>query len=338
MATLTGNQIDLSYQGLIKTTDNAALGATEKVITDGVGNASTLKLGTASASFVGTLDLTGATVLGGGGAAGLVAGAGTSSMKSADDLTASNASANGSSAIALGEGAVANQDFSLSVGAFATAGIFSTSVGTYSEASGLYCSAFGPSSKATGDGAVALGQLSEASGAGSVGIGREAKAIGANAISIGSGNTKITNNISIGDANGDPYNQNTIAIGLNYPTDLDFRGDSVSIGNAIYPARSGVYIGTGANHTDGSFTHAIAIGKLAVTSGQGSISLGREASSTAEGAVALGQFVTASRANTATVKELELQTVGGGIFMKSPDGTVYKLTVANGGTLSVTAV
>ena len=64
MATLTGNQIDQTYSGLIKTTDNAALGAVEKEITDGVGNASTLKMGTTSASFVGDLDLTGATVTG----------------------------------------------------------------------------------------------------------------------------------------------------------------------------------------------------------------------------------------------------------------------------------
>ena len=64
MATLNGQQINNTYSGLIKTTDNAALGATEKEITDGVGTASTLKLGTASASFVGTLDVTGATVTG----------------------------------------------------------------------------------------------------------------------------------------------------------------------------------------------------------------------------------------------------------------------------------
>ena len=64
MATLTGNQIKNSYDGLIKTTDNAALGAVEKEITDGVGTSSTLKLGTTSASFVGDLDLTGATVTG----------------------------------------------------------------------------------------------------------------------------------------------------------------------------------------------------------------------------------------------------------------------------------
>ena len=64
MASLFNQQIDLTYEGLIKTIDNGVLGAVEKEITDGLGNSSTLKLGTTSASFVGTLDLTGATVTG----------------------------------------------------------------------------------------------------------------------------------------------------------------------------------------------------------------------------------------------------------------------------------
>ena len=69
MASLQGTQINNTYPSLIKTVDNGASGATEKNLTDGEGNASTLSLGTASASFTGTLDLAGATVTGftGGG-------------------------------------------------------------------------------------------------------------------------------------------------------------------------------------------------------------------------------------------------------------------------------
>ena len=307
MGQLTGNQIDLSYQGLIKTTDNAALGAVEKEITDGVGTASTLKLGTTSASFVGTLDLTGATVLGGGGAAGLVSGTGTDSMKSADTLTplATNL-AGGQNAIVFGAGAIGNQDYGITIGTYAQSGIFSTTVGTYAEGSGLYCTAVGPSSKATADGAVSVGQLTESSGAGSVAIGREAKANGAKCISIGSGSTIGPSTIVIGDALGDPYGSNTIAIGLNYPTSLDFRGDSVSLGNAIYPSQFGVYIGNGANHTLGGATGAIAIGKLATTSADKSISIGMQSVSTATGSVALGYQVAAATANTVTVKKLQM--------------------------------
>ena len=64
MSSLTGNQIKDTYPGLLKSVDNAVLGAVEKEITDGLGTASTLKLGTTSASFVGDLDLSGATVTG----------------------------------------------------------------------------------------------------------------------------------------------------------------------------------------------------------------------------------------------------------------------------------
>ena len=175
MGQLTGNQIDLSYQGLIKTTDNAAIGAVEKEITDGVGTASTLKLGTTSASFVGTLDLTGATVTGlPAAASGLVSGTGTDSMKSADTLTplATNL-AGGQNAIVFGAGAIGNQDYGITIGTYAQSGIFSTTVGTYAEGSGLYCSAYGPSSKATADGAVAVGQLAQGLSAGSISLGRQ---------------------------------------------------------------------------------------------------------------------------------------------------------------------
>lgn len=64
MAALTGNAINTSYSGLLKTTDNGAIGATAKLLTDGLGNNSTLSIGTAGAIFTGTLDLTGATVTG----------------------------------------------------------------------------------------------------------------------------------------------------------------------------------------------------------------------------------------------------------------------------------
>lgn len=51
MATLTNTKIKDTYDGLLKTTDNDVIGASEKVITDGLGNASVLSIGTASASF-----------------------------------------------------------------------------------------------------------------------------------------------------------------------------------------------------------------------------------------------------------------------------------------------
>jgi len=64
MATLFNTKISDTYEGLIKTSDNGVIGAVEQNLTDGSGNASTLSIGTSSASFTGTLDLTNATVVG----------------------------------------------------------------------------------------------------------------------------------------------------------------------------------------------------------------------------------------------------------------------------------
>ena len=40
MSTLTGKRISNTYEGLLKTSDEAPLSATPKVITDGLGNSS----------------------------------------------------------------------------------------------------------------------------------------------------------------------------------------------------------------------------------------------------------------------------------------------------------
>ena len=65
MATLTGNQIKNSYDGLIKTTDNAALPVNGKaVITDGVGNPSVLELGQQEASITNATLYSGAATIG----------------------------------------------------------------------------------------------------------------------------------------------------------------------------------------------------------------------------------------------------------------------------------
>ena len=222
MATLTGNAINTSYTGLIKTTDNAGLTGTEKAITDGVGTPSTLSLGTTSASFTGDLDLSGATVTGlppGGvssvvagtnvtvdnadpanpivsatSAAGLVNGTGTNSMKSADSLTSNGTLCSGEAAIALGNGAIGNQDFGISIGSFTSSAPFAMVMGSFAEANGLYSVALGPSAKTNGatDGSIAIGQASETiwtdgSGAGAICLGRSSK-------------TRMTGQISIGDA------------------------------------------------------------------------------------------------------------------------------------------
>lgn len=65
MAQLTGNAIQNSYLGLIKTNDNAAIGGASKALSDGAGNAINMEIGTGAVKFPsGTVDFTGSTVLG----------------------------------------------------------------------------------------------------------------------------------------------------------------------------------------------------------------------------------------------------------------------------------
>lgn len=54
MASLTNTKIKDTYPGLLKTTDNAALGGTYKLITDGLGNSSNVYLGTGGNVGIGT--------------------------------------------------------------------------------------------------------------------------------------------------------------------------------------------------------------------------------------------------------------------------------------------
>ncbi len=65
MAQLTGNAIQNSYLGLIKTNDNAAIGGASKALSDGAGNAINMEIGTGSIKFPsGTVDFTGSSVQG----------------------------------------------------------------------------------------------------------------------------------------------------------------------------------------------------------------------------------------------------------------------------------
>ena len=254
MATLTGNSINTSYQGLIKTNDNTALPLNGRVqITDGEGNASVLELGqqeavitnvilysgTASIGsdllndqfvYAGTQDFTGATVIGlpdagiqsvvagtnvtvdntdplnpivsatGGGAAGLVSGTGSDSMKSADALTASPANASGTGSIALGNNArataldtislgnaaLADSNYSITIGSSAG---YSTGVGTNSISIGA------DSGYQGGSNALMIGGAATGKASGSVALGYGARVDNAGAtdsIAIGFGTTITT--------------------------------------------------------------------------------------------------------------------------------------------------
>ena len=217
MATLTGQSINSSYQGLIKTTDNGAITATAKAVTDGLGNATNIEISNTATNFVsGTVDFTGATVNGlPGGAAGLESGTGTDSMQSAAALTTTAANASNSGTIALGNNARAAGALGIAIGnnahaqnneamaigpdAFASGNagtlavgrqsnstaIDSAAVGRYANATGSYSAAFGRSADAQGEQAVAVGFDATATGDQSVAIGDRALANAQGAVAIG---------------------------------------------------------------------------------------------------------------------------------------------------------
>lgn len=115
-----------------------------------------------------------------GGSPGLVAGVGTSSMRSADALVATPTQANGNAGIALGSGAKANGAESVAIGEFAEATQTGcAAVGQYSEASATYASAWGRTAAARSDGSVAFGQqaLVAPGLAGAVAMGRQVVAV-----------------------------------------------------------------------------------------------------------------------------------------------------------------
>ena len=56
MSTLTNQQINATYQGLIKTADNAAIDGTLKALEDGIGNALPIEVSLTGVNFTGTVD------------------------------------------------------------------------------------------------------------------------------------------------------------------------------------------------------------------------------------------------------------------------------------------
>lgn len=64
MASLSNNKIKESYQGLLKTNDNAQIDGTPKIVTDGLGNALPMSVSTTEIDFSGTIDFSAATVVG----------------------------------------------------------------------------------------------------------------------------------------------------------------------------------------------------------------------------------------------------------------------------------
>lgn len=254
--------------------------------------------------------------------------------------------------VALGDGANSNNMHGIAIGANTTAGQFAVSMGQNAIASAESTFALGRNANASTLNAVAIGASTNSSGTNSIAIGQGATAEFDTAITIGDGNTNQNGaNLSIGRGNNNLAAGSTI-IGSGNNMGLNNQGCQLFASNITVPAGQNDFVGIGRiNNPSGQISNTIQIGLVSqvtdsqnsvaigrgssVVNANNSVAIGRDASATVGQSTAVGYNVTATRADFVTVNELELKTVGGGIIMPSPDGTLYKVTVANGGTLTV---
>ncbi len=298
--TLTNTQINNTYQGLIKVGQSGALSATEDVLSDGLGNDSTLSLGTTSASFTGTLDLSGATVTG-LQAGGLVAGTAINSQKTADGLITNPANASGQGSIALGDATRAESTNAIAIG---------TDCETLTSDSitiGKGCQTpSGPS--------IVIGRSSEASGSVATAIGNSASVLANQSIGISGENCNVTSGSSRSVVIGRQSRSeasNATAIG-NFARVTSGGTASICM-SASSISQSDVSGSNALVLTPGEYggvttqAHAIILGSRTLggsaVQSEAGIAIGRDAqvNASADGAVALGAGVVAETQNTVTV-------------------------------------
>lgn len=349
MSTLTGTKIKDTYPSLIKIEDNGAVQPTAlKTLTDGTGGTLPISVSQVETKFTsGSLvDFTGTTVTGLAGA-GLIAGSTSNSMISAPSLTTTAAAVLAPNAIALGDNARG--------GGYAAAN-HAIAIGTDAYAEGEQTVTLGKNAWSQSNYGIALGTDSHARLADTISIGRSSQAADVEAIAIGfdsqtgfggqqavavgkNANAGGAQSIAIGN-NSTSSNAQTIAIG-NGALSNNFQ--TVAIGDGA--EATGVGAAAVGQYSAASGLYASAWGRTASAAGEGSVAFGQQAVVAFDkaGAVAMGRQVEAVDADTTHVRALYIVapdggTGGNGITMLSPDGTAYKLTIANGGTLSISAV
>jgi len=289
MASLTGQSISTSYQGLIKTTDNAAIGATEKRITDGVGNNTTITVGTGGVSFdSGTVDFTGSTVTGlpTSGVTSIIAGTGISIDQATGDVTVSSSvtdttytldtAQSGSDATITLTGSDASTDsITLAAGTNITlteAGDTITIAASGGGAAGLVAGT-GTDSMKNADALVTNAASAAATRSIVLGDGAQVAAQSTDAIAIGTNaNCEHLESVAIG--KGALAHYKSTALGVNSDAGgTDNKGGTIAIGNAAT-----------ANGGDDS----IAMGTLANADANKAISIGASSDATANYSLAIG--------------------------------------------------
>ena len=241
--------------------------------------------GNASTSTTASFALT-ASYVEGGAEAGLVSGTGTDSMKSADSLTTTAAQANGQDSIGLGNNAIANSDYTISIGRDSNASGTRDSVaigrGAYAD---TQATAIGPRSSAGSSYAVSIGESSNASGTYGVAIGRRTVANSLGTVSLGyDGEAQASYATAIG-YQAFAQDTDTISIGRSATVSVG-ASDGIAIGSTSQVTGTyAVAVGSGA---DALASHAVSIGSGATASGLNSIAIGKNTSMTASNGISIG--------------------------------------------------
>ena len=355
MAQLTGNAIQSSYLGIIKTTDNAAISGVPKALTDGDGNALNMEVGSGAINFPsGTVDFTGSTVsgipdnnttytlgsvqdganadikltdqLGNESKATLVAGTNITLTNNGNDLTI-DAAGGGSAGLVAGTGTDSMQsDSSLTTVAASASEADTIALGDGATASSANNIAIGNTANAGGDNAfartnIAIGFNTDATNEKDLAIGNQAQATGSRTVAIGDGaNASGSRSIVVG--------ASSVASAFSSACFGAFSSASAEGATVV-----GGY-GSSATQID-----AIAVGKEADALAAGAIAIGKLAQATATDAIALGKDVTGNIDYTVSAKALELQTdstpTAGGIIMSDAGGTDRRINIDASGGLQV---
>ena len=318
--TLNGTQIDNTYPGLLKLADNAALGATEKLMGDGVGNDSTLSLGTASASFTGTLDLSGATVTGLPGGAGLELGTGSATQEGAPLSMQSGSSVTTISALARGGGDIALGDNAKTKVAGTTWPSDSIAIGHNAETTAEKALAIGRNATNTGEKGMAIGYFATA-GANAVALGVDSKAPDAYGVAIGrNSDSGATSAVAIGDYAGflGPFAA-TNAVMIGHDNGFSAGANSISLGfNTTGKSADSIAIGYDARIDSSAHTAAICIGEDTRSSAVGTVSLGRNIT-----AVTWADSTTVNQIAFANVANLNFADQAAAVTGGVPTGGLY---------------
>jgi hypothetical protein len=217
-------------------------------------------------------------------------------------IQSANNLALGNLSVAMGDGTTASGDYSTSMGRNTEASEdFSTAMGLNTEASGSFSTAMGLGTQAGGIASTAMGSATSARATYSTAMGRSTTASGNTSTAMGR-NTTASGDVST------TMGESTEAIGYS----------SLAIGqyNVI-------------NNGDSTNVYAATNTAFSIGNGTSNASRSNALSVLFNGNVTAGSVIATS---------LEVERPDSGLILKSPDGTRYRITMANGGSLVITAV